>query len=253
MSTTIIPDAEVVDVAEVEPSIALVPAPRRGEVLKPLDLEQVKEAMTSYQQGMRELLVGDDWQGKPDTKGSFVKKSGWRKIATWFDLSIELLRDSVERDESGEVHRATVWARAVAPSGRFADGDGHCSADEKRFVEDKGRQKLENDLRGTAATRAVNRAISNLVGMGAVSAEEMPDPSLPQLGQPMDASLKAVVGDACVQICGGDLEQGKALFFAVKKDCDGYLPQAAALALIDAAEAVHRREHPEMLDALEVE
>jgi hypothetical protein len=69
--------------------------------------------------------------------------------------------------------RAEVWIRAVAPNGQFGDGDGYCSADEGRFRGWKGRQKLENDLRATATTRAKNRAIADLVGMGEVSAEEI--------------------------------------------------------------------------------
>jgi hypothetical protein len=62
-----------------------------------------------------------------------------------------------------------------------------------------------------------------------------------------------VIGGACRQLCGDDAEKGRALFMAVKKDCDGVMPQAAALALIDAAEAVHRLEHPETLEALVVD
>jgi hypothetical protein len=52
------------------------------------------------------------------------------------------------------------------------DGDGYCTIDE--FTGKRAKNpKLENDLRGTAATRAKNRAISDLVGMGEVSAEEI--------------------------------------------------------------------------------
>jgi hypothetical protein len=66
--------------------------------------------------------------------------------------------------------RAEVWARAIAPSGRSMDGDGYCSVDEERFSGPRGnKSKLENDLRATATTRAMNRAISGLVGMGEVS------------------------------------------------------------------------------------
>jgi hypothetical protein len=68
--------------------------------------------------------------------------------------------------------RAEVWIRAVA-NGQFGDGDGYCSADEARFKSRCGRQKLENDLRSTATTRAKNRATADLVGMGEVSAEEI--------------------------------------------------------------------------------
>jgi hypothetical protein len=69
--------------------------------------------------------------------------------------------------------RAEVWIRAIAPNGQYGDGYGYCSLDEGRFKSWRGRQKLENDLRTTATTRAKNRAISDLVGMGELSAEEI--------------------------------------------------------------------------------
>lgn len=234
--------AEVVD-AEVVPdgasSVAVVHQPRRGEVLRPLDVGEQKAAMQTYQAGLREILDHSDWQNAGRGE-SFVKKSGWRKIAAWFDLSIEMLRDQVERDEHGHVTRACVWARAVAPSGRFADGDGYCAADESRFQKDKGRQKLENDLRGTATTRAVNRAISNLVGMGAVSAEEV-DTGDGQAGLPYGPAydkdvVGKAVGAACVKLAG-DAPRGIELFKAVARDCGGYMPAAAAHALLRAATA----------------
>ncbi len=238
---TEIADAVVVDY---EPTTALVPQARRGEVLRPLDVTQQKEAMDLYQLGLREILAADDWQGRPGAKGSFVKKSGWRKIAAWFDLSVELVRDHVDRDDAGVVERASVWARASAPSGRFADGDGYCSATESRFTKDAGRQKLENDLRGTATTRAINRAISNLVGMGAVSAEEMDDADRqapgPPYGPKYDEGIGKVAGEACVALAGGDPQAGIALWKAIAADLGGYMPQAAAVALIDAATSQNR-------------
>lgn len=154
------------------PSAALVRRERRSEVLRPLDSTAVLESFNDYQKLLQQLLTSDDWQGSPNNNGSFVKKKGWRKIATAFDLDVQMIRSDVERDEHGKPLRAEVWARAVAPSGRSMDGDGYCSSDEPRFASQSGRQKLENDLRATATTRAMNRAISGLVGMGAVSAEE---------------------------------------------------------------------------------
>jgi hypothetical protein len=238
--------AEVVDadVIPEEPTQALVHQPRRGEVLKPLDVTEQKEAMRIYQQGLREILDAGDyqaagWDKQKNEERKFVKKSGWRKIAAWFDLSIELVRDEVDRDDDGHVCRASVWARAVAPSGRFADGDGYCDVEEERFQKDKGRQKLENDLRGTATTRAVNRAISNLVGMGDVSAEEMADePAAPEFPMGVVYDREAIgkaVGAACVKLAG-DKGRGISLFKLIAKDCGGYMPQAAALALVHAAD-----------------
>lgn len=229
-------DADVVT-EEVQPARELVHQPRRGEVLRPLDVTQQKDAMRVYQEGLRQILDEGDWQNAGRGE-KFVKKSGWRKIAAWFDLSIELIRDEVNRDEEGRVERACVWARAVAPSGRFADGDGYCDVTESRFADERGRKKLENDLRGTATTRAVNRAISNLVGMGAVSAEEVSDPQSDPAhpyGPSYDAKIGKDAGAACVRLAGGEPQKGVALWKLIVGELGGYMPQAAAVALIRAA------------------
>jgi hypothetical protein len=167
-------DAELVEPAPIESATTeIIRRERRSEVLKPLDPDTLLESFAAYQKLLQRLLVPEDWQGAPNRPGSFVKKRGWRKIATAFDLDVLMIRSEVERDADGTPIRAEVWARAIAPSGRSMDGDGYCSADEPRFQKASGRQKLENDLRATATTRAMNRAISGLIGMGDVSAEEM--------------------------------------------------------------------------------
>ena len=171
-------NAEVVDAEVVEPTVeethstALEVRPASREVLMPMDTEQVVAGMEAYQDLLPKLLKPSDWQDA-GRDGKFVKKSGWRKIARAFNLSVMVVSVRVERDETGLPTRAEAIARAQAPNGQVSDADGYCSSDEKRFASEKGRQKLENDLRATATTRAKNRAISDLVGMGEVSAEEV--------------------------------------------------------------------------------
>lgn len=139
--------------------------------LTPLNVQQTKVAITQYQEGLKSLLdPSEDVQSFVDRRGgkhSFVKRSGWRKIALWCDLSIENKTIEIDRDPNGKPLRARVVARASAPSGRFAEGEGGCDLTEHAVT------KPEHDLLAIAATRAVNRAVSNLVGLGAVSAEEM--------------------------------------------------------------------------------
>lgn len=154
------------------PSTDLEVRPPGNEVLMPLDTEQVVAGMEAYQDMLPRLLTESDWQDA-GRDGRFVKKSGWRKIARAFNLSVMVVSVRIERDADGNPTRAETIARAMAPNGQVSDADGYCSADEKRFEQPKGRQKLENDLRATATTRAKNRAISDLVGMGEVSAEEI--------------------------------------------------------------------------------
>ena len=151
------------------PSTDLEVRPPGNEVLMPLDTEQVVEGMKAYQKLLQDLLDPSDWQQAGRDK--FPKKSAWRKIARAFNLSMHRIDSGIDRDEEGVPLRAWAVYRATAPNGQIQDGDGYCSAGESRFSTNKA--KLEHDMAATATTRAKNRAISDLVGMGEVSAEEV--------------------------------------------------------------------------------
>ena len=123
---------------------------------------------------------------------SFIKKSGWRKIATAFNLNLGIITekrieyenlgyrkkidDGVDKNGKPKFKKITVYepgfvyevvARATAPNGRFMEATGSCSLGERDFAHD------EHDIRATAETRAKNRAIADLVGGGEVSADEL--------------------------------------------------------------------------------
>lgn len=163
--------------AEPVPALALVRRDRTAEVLKPVDADELIGSFQSYQELLPRLLSSSDYQAagknRDGTPRQFVKKSGWRKIARAFRLNCEIVRLDVDRDGQGSPVRASAVVRATAPNGDFQEGDGHCSIEEDRFREKGGAKKVENDLPATAITRAKNRAISDLVGMGEVSAEEV--------------------------------------------------------------------------------
>jgi hypothetical protein len=228
--------------------------PAEREVLMPLDPERVVEGMRQYQRLLRDLFEPSDWQTE-DKNGNplerpFLKKSGWRKIARAFNLSFERVDSRVEREEDGTAVRAEVWIRAVAPNGQFGDGDGYCSADEVRFKSRRRRQKLENDLRSTATTRAKNRATADLVGMGEVSAEEIApggeeDEHAQALaaGAPASDELARVAFAALARLVGGgepDPAAAKRVGERIAAD-DGYLPVAVGRALCYAATALGAR------------
>lgn len=98
-----------------------------------------------------------------------IKKSGWLRIARAFGLTVEPVREEFQTAEDGSWGYAIV-VRAVAPNGASMQGDGMCWSTEK-----DSRQRTRHNVRAHAYTRATNRAISNLVGGGEVSAEEMQD------------------------------------------------------------------------------
>lgn len=147
-----------------EPVTALVQAPSAGIVRASGD---VVEALKEYQriQAQLDAAMPDCIQ---DIRGrKFRKKVYWRGIATAFNLDVAQVSESLERGEKDWGY--VVSYRATAPNGRFADGDGACFASEKRG---QGQATVHN-VRSHAHTRAFNRAVSNLVGFGEVSAEEV--------------------------------------------------------------------------------
>lgn len=90
----------------------------------------------------------------------YIKKSGWRKIAFYFNVSFEIRDKTIEFDENRNVQRAEFVARAYMQGGRFSDGWGSCERREKKFI------KPNNDIPSTAETRAKNKACQDLIGIG---------------------------------------------------------------------------------------
>jgi hypothetical protein len=127
----------------------------------------VIEAFREYQQ-IQQALDKQLPNSIQEIRGKrFRKKNYWRAIATAFNLTVEERREE-RRDEEGGDWGYLATYRAIATNGRYADGDGSCFASEKA----SGQDTLHN-VRSHAHTRAFNRAVSNLVGFGEVSAEEM--------------------------------------------------------------------------------
>ncbi|KMT06193.1 hypothetical protein BVRB_7g162640 [Beta vulgaris subsp. vulgaris] len=111
-----------------------------------------------YQDIAMSLLEKSDYtiiSGNP-----FIKKSGWRKIAFYFNVSFEIRDKTIEYDDNRNVQRAEFVARAYMQGGRFSDGWGSCERREKKFM------KPNNDIPSTAETRAKNKACQDLIGIG---------------------------------------------------------------------------------------
>lgn len=217
--------------AEIERTAPLLP-----------DVEQARREMTRYQELCSAVLVADDWIGRPGEAESFVKKSGWAKLAKFYGVSVELVGETIlERDADGKLLRASAKARAIDRDGRRRDGGGACGRNEPRFVNARGRQKIEHDLPATAETRAENRAIANLIGFGAVSAEEVADDvragastlTVPDWAADIhdDAIDRLEQNLATILDATGLLDPGPAVVAVgngVTSYCDGVFPAAAA-------------------------
>ncbi|CAK7333851.1 unnamed protein product [Dovyalis caffra] len=85
-----------------------------------------------YQNAAMAILEKSDFtmiSGNP-----FIKKSGWRKISFYFNLSYEIKDKTIEFDDNRNVQRAEFVVRAYMQGGRFSDGWGSCERREKRFL-----------------------------------------------------------------------------------------------------------------------
>lgn len=119
----------------------------------------------AYDAACASLIGPNDVQ--KDGARTFKKKSAWRKLARHFGISTSVV--SVDHRQVGEHYVATVTVKASAPWGQSAEAAGACGGDEAT-----GRRTITiADAIATAETRATNRAVSNLIAMGEVSAEEM--------------------------------------------------------------------------------
>ena len=139
----------------------------REPLVSPADPKRVLEVMRRFEEFKKKALTPNDYVVLETREGKrpYIKKSGWMKYALACQLSLEKRDERVDELPNGKVYFFTF--RAVAPNGRFADAVGSASTTERQFTHP------EHDVRALAQTRACNRAISNLVAGGEVSAEEM--------------------------------------------------------------------------------
>lgn len=164
------------DVKNAEPKIEILdeelPITRQMIKIDKMDmpLTTVDEAKTMWQQYqdlISALIKENDVvviQGKKR-----IKKSGVNKIARFFGYSTEIIRQKrvdFVGPQGGRNFVWYVWVRAIAPNGRSRTEGAACASNERRFAH------LEHDTLATAITRASNRAIQELAGMGELELDE---------------------------------------------------------------------------------
>ena len=137
-----------------------------AQIIAKPDVKGALEIMRAFQELKQKVLDANDMvtiSGK-----QYIKRSGWRKIAMAFNISTEVVK--IEREKIDNVYVVRVIARATAPGGRISEEAGVCDSTE---FERGNLQGTLHNIETKAVTRAINRAISNLVGGGEVSAEEI--------------------------------------------------------------------------------
>lgn len=153
--------------------------------LQPVDVQAAEDFMNNYQELVEALLDETDYQEiytKDGIKKS-KKKSAWRKLATAFNISDDVVEKEIIRDDCQRIISARYEVIATLPNGRHGIGTGGASIFDKISKKDEVepspfelRQRFtnaEHDIISTAHTRAKSRAIADLIGAGEVSAEEL--------------------------------------------------------------------------------
>lgn len=132
-------------------------------VTLPMAKDQIIERFKAIQ-SLKMAILDDSDMIKIGNK-PYVLKSGWRKLEFALNLT-----DTIMREEKEVADGITTWriqVKVIAPNGRAVMGIGACSSNERKF------QHPDHDVYAMSHTRAKNRAISDMCGLGEVSAEEM--------------------------------------------------------------------------------
>lgn len=133
-----------------------------------MNVLDAREAMRAFEEFKRAVLTDSDFYEQGGKR--YVRKSGWMKYAMALGISTEVFDEVCQTVKFNGVDTLVYnfTAKASAPNGRFAIAVGSASSDEG-----KPWAKALHSIRAMAQTRAVERAISNLVGGGEVGADEM--------------------------------------------------------------------------------
>ena len=155
--------------------------PTSGFMSPAATLDEAFDAFEMFEKAKARLLRDEDvlWFGKggsPVKKGTpdakpYLLKSAWRRMARFFGLSIDI--EGKEKLGTGDGYIWTYRYRITHPCGAYVVSEGVCSSNDGFFTKG-GRSKAdEADVMLKAQTVAINRGVSDLLGSGEVSAEEM--------------------------------------------------------------------------------
>ena len=172
-------------------------APTTIQPLQTVDVDAAKDFMNNYQELVEALLDKSDYQPIRTQDGikNSKKKSAWRKLATAFNISDDVIEKEIIHDECHRIISARYEVKATLPNGRHGVGTGSASIYDKITKKDtveptpfELRQRFtnaEHDITSTAHTRAKSRAISDLIGAGEVSAEELSGAGIAKPSKPV--------------------------------------------------------------------
>lgn len=153
---------------------AIVSQPYRVEgIITPVtDVKKATAAWAEFNRLKEALLTKDDQYLVKGQRARLVPtRTGWRKLALFFGVSSDIVEE--KRWERGGQFGYDFMVVATAPNGQHMVGVGSCDSVDLAKSTKGTLPATEHNVRAKAHTRAVNRAISDLIGGGELSAEEV--------------------------------------------------------------------------------
>ena len=154
---------------------------RNGFMSPAATLDEAFKAFEMFDAAKERLLRDRDmvWFGKsgaPVKKGTpdakpYLLKSAWRRMARFFGLSIDV--EGREKIGEGDEYIWVYRYRITHPCGAYVVSEGVCSSKDSFFTKGGRVRADEADVMLKAQTVAINRGVSDLLGSGEVSGEEM--------------------------------------------------------------------------------
>ncbi len=134
------------------------------------------------------------------------------------------------------------WRKRDGCGANFPDGDERIEGQEVGEIENPDLPDTWNAVTKMAKKRAYADAVLSVTGASAIFTQDLgADPTEaaaaagPEYGPVVSGELKQAATQAAIKVCGGDLEQAKKLWASIQTELDGYMPEAAARALLLAA------------------
>jgi len=128
--------------------------------------------MRPHQRGGDIYYIGND--GSPTTNikkavNTYIGRSGLRKLALACNLEVEPVKK--ERLDHEDYYTWVYEVKVGMPNGRTYVQEGACSSNEAFFTSGSGKVE-EKDIVHTAETRAMNRAIMDVIGAPNIGREQ---------------------------------------------------------------------------------
>ena len=161
-------------------------AQQQGFLTAAISTDDAIAAFDAYEEAKKQILTDADviWFGRSGIPGSkdvegatpHILKSGWRKMGRFFGLSTKIVsREKLwVTNETGKKYYIWTYQVCVSHScGAYVVSEGVCTSQDSFFSKGGTKIAAEEDVMLKAQTVAINRGISDLLGSGEVSGEEM--------------------------------------------------------------------------------